>query len=47
MFDIFFMLHFTKIHVYTMPHGHFIDYFDNLSVNWPVNFLLIGNLTFD
>ena len=42
----FFMLHYTKVHVYTMPQGHIIDSFVDLSINWPVNILLIGNLTF-
>ena len=37
----FFMLLYTKINVYTMPHGHFIDSFINQSVNWPVKNLLI------
>ena len=47
MFDIFVhaLLHKKYMYIrYLM--GVFIYSFVNLSINWPVNILLIGNLTF-
>ena len=47
MFEIF-LYHFLLVYkkIYIMPHTS-LDSFVNPSVNWPINSLLIGNLTFD
>ena len=49
IFSYNFMLHYTyihtHIHIYNLSHTS-LDLFVNLCVNWPINSLFIGNLTY-